>query len=313
MAYYSGLVERSTTKNNIGVWLGATLLAQTAWGAYPVVARYLQTVSRLPSMSLIALGTSIALVVVLVLFHARVQWRGMLSRRMLVFAAIVVGRGIANFLAARFTLAIYVQLITMLTPFIVALLSTAVLHEALPRYTGRALGLSMAGVWLIIGSDLLGAQQMPMENRSDWLGIGLALVGSLLLALYMLDVRRSTQKKVSAEELLVVQLTALAASGWVLSLLLGESWAPWLQVSGFDWFVFGLAAFGVLVGANIGQIGAIRHLGASLVSSTMPWRLVSALLVGGLLLGERLTSIWQWIGVALVLVTITWYLWQQRA
>lgn len=300
-------------ESNTGIWLGATLLAQTAWGAYPVAARYLQTISGLPSMSLIALGASIALVVVLALFQARVQWRGLASRQMLIFAAIVVGRGIANFLAARFTLAIYVQLITMLTPFIVALLSTAVLHESLPRYTGRALALSTTGVLLIIGSDLLGAQHMPLANRTDWLGISLALVGSLLLALYMLDVRRSTQKKVRAEELLVVQLTALAASGWALSFLLGESWQPWGELSGFDWFVFGLAAFGVLVGANIGQIGAIRHLGAALVSSTMPWRLVSALLVGGLLLGERLTSLWQWFGVALVLVTVTWYLWQQRA
>ncbi len=263
-------------------------------------------------MSIIALGTSIAFAVVAVLFRGRVQWRGLANRRLLIFAVIVVGRGISNFLAARFTLAIYVQLITMLTPFLVAGMSTAVLHEALPKYTGRALALSMLGVVMIIGSDLLGVQNMPAANRTDWLGIALALLGSLLLAVYMIVVRRSRQQQIRGEQLLVVQLAALASTGWILSFLLGESWTPWTQLATFDWFVFALGVFGVLIGANIGQIGAIRHLGAALVSNTLPWRLVSAIVVGGLLLDERLSSIWQVAGVALVLGTITWFLWQQR-
>ena len=305
-------MQRSTLDQNIWPWLVATLLAQTAWGAYPVLARYLQTISRLPSMSIIALSTSVALVIVGGLVRQRVQMRDVAWQRLILFAAVVAGRGVSNFLAARFTLAIYVQLITMLTPFIVALLSTAVLHERLPRYTGRALALSMLGVLLIIGSELTGAQTMPLDNRTDWLGISLALLGSFLLALYMLLVRRSAQHRITAETLLVVQLVALAVTGWTGSLLLGESWLPWTQLNAFDWLIFGLVVFGVLIGANVGQIGAIRHLGASLVSSTMAWRLVSAIVVGALLLDERLSSLWQVAGVVLVLVTITWYLWQQR-
>jgi drug/metabolite transporter (DMT)-like permease len=69
---------------------------------------------------------------------------------------------------------------------------------------------------------------------------------------------------------------------------------------------------GVLVGANLGQIVALRRLGAPLVSSLLAWRLVSAMVVGVLLLDERLTSPWQALGAGAVLVTITWYLWQQR-
>ena len=76
--------------------------------------------------------------------------------------------------------------------------------------------------------------------------------------------------------------------------------------------MFAVFTLGVLAGANLGQIGALRHLGAPLVSSLLGWRLVSALIIAGVLLGERLTSLWQVMGALIVLVTITWYLWQQR-
>ncbi len=276
------------------------------------MARYLQTVSRLPSMSIIALGSLIALITVGPLLLPRVQWRNLRSRRLVIFALIVIGRGVSNFLAARFTLAIYVQLITLLTPFIVALLSTLVWHEQLPRHTGRAIALGFLGVLLIVGADLFGQQNFPTANRSDWLGITLATVSSFLLAFYMIAVRRSAAHDIRGETLLLVQLFALAVSGLVLSLLLQESWQQWRTLTRQDWFIFALLTFGVLVGANLSQIGAIRRLGAALVSSTMAWRLVSALTVSAILLGERLTSIWQVMGALLVLVTVTWYLWQQR-
>jgi drug/metabolite transporter (DMT)-like permease len=78
------------------------------------------------------------------------------------------------------------------------------------------------------------------------------------------------------------------------------------------WAVFLSYVMLVVLGANGLQISALRQLGAPLVSSLMGWRLVSTLAVGMLLLGEQLSSWWQAAGMALVLVTITWYLWQQR-
>jgi drug/metabolite transporter (DMT)-like permease len=288
------------------------LLAQTAWGAYPVMARYLQTVSNLPSLSILALGSFIALIAVAILFLPRIQIADFQSKRLLIFALIVLARGVTNLLAARFTLAIYVQLITMLTPFLVALLSTMIWHERLPRYTGRALILGLVGVLMIIGVDFFNYQTMPPANRTDWLGISLAAASSLLLALYMIAVRRSTIHNIRGEALLLVQLMSLALGGFLLSLLLGESWQQWRMIGATDWFIFGLLAVGVLAGANIGQIGSIRHLGAALVSSIMPWRLVSVLAVSAILLNERLTSIWQFLGVVLVIITVSWYLWQQR-
>jgi drug/metabolite transporter (DMT)-like permease len=78
-----------------------------------------------------------------------------------------------------------------------------------------------------------------------------------------------------------------------------------------DWLVFGFICFGILLGANLGQIRSIQQLGAPLVSSMMAIRLVSALVFAALLLNERLTSGWQVLGAVVVVATITWFLRRQ--
>lgn len=306
-------MERVRDNGSNWPWIGAALLAQAGWGVYPVLARYLQTVSLLPSMSIVAFGSLVALAVVGSAFLPHVEWKAFRSRRLLLFGLIVVSRGITNFLAARFTLAIHVQLVTLLTPFLVALLSRAVLHEQLPRNTGRAIILSLLGAILLIGGGLLEFDSLPAANRSDWLGISLALASSLLLAIYMIAVRGTARYHIRGEMFLIVQLFALAFATGVLSVVLGKDWGKWSRLQPLDWLIFAALALGILAGCNVAQIGSIRHLGAAMVSSTMALRLVSALIVAALLLDEHLTSFWQFLGVILVLTTITWYLWQQRA
>jgi drug/metabolite transporter (DMT)-like permease len=112
--------------------------------------------------------------------------------------------------------------------------------------------------------------------------------------------------------MLLAQLFALSVTSGIFSLLLGEDWSQWGANQTLDWLIFVLLSLGILAGANIAQIGSIRHLGAAMVSSTMAWRLVSTLFLAALLLDERLTSIFQVLGVVLVLTSVTWYLWQQR-
>ena len=292
-------------------WVAATLIAQTGWGAYPVLARYLQTVSDLPSMSLVAMGNLLALLLLSFLILPNLNGRALRSPALWLFVLIVVGRGLSNFLAPRFTLSIYVQLITQMTPFIVAVLSTAVFHEHLPRYTGRAIVLCFIGAGLMMSGSFSGDNAAGGFTSSDWLGVGLATVSAFLLALYMIAVRRTARHHINGETLLFAQLLALGLSGLVLSFITGEDWSQWANNSPKDWLVFAALVIGVFAASNILQIGAIRHLGSALVSSTMAWRLISALVLAALLLDERLTSLWQLMGTVLVLVTITWYLRQQ--
>lgn len=241
-------------------WVLAALGAHTGWGAYPVLARYLQTVSRLPSMSLLLLGNLLVLFVLAFTVLPRVDVRAFRSRVLWVFAVVVVSRAVTNLLAARFTLAIYVQLITLMTPFIVVLLSALFLREPIPRYTGRAITLSLVGAVLMMSGDVGQGGVRLALTPTDWLGIGLAFTSSFFLATYMVIVRRTVRHDLPGEAVFTVQVVTLVGMTALLSLLLDEDWSRWQETGWADWLVFGAFSLGVLLGSNMGQIGALRHL-----------------------------------------------------
>ncbi|MFO7680898.1 MAG: EamA family transporter [Chloroflexota bacterium] len=293
-------------------WLAAALAAQLGWGAYPVLLRYAQTVSGLPGLALLAAANFMVLLIAGVLYWSPLDKRVFRLPVVWLFGLMVVVRGVTNLLATRYTLAIYAQLIYLMTPFIVALLSRIFLREALPRYLFRALSISFVGVLLVLSgslSEVGGGETAVLRN--DLLGISLALASSLSLALYMILTRRTASQKATSEGLLLVHLIALFSFSFLASLLLGEDWGHWAALGLMDWFVFGLICFGVLLGANLGQIRSIQRLGAPLVSSMMAIRLVSALVFAALLLNEQLSSGWQVVGAVVVVVTITWFLRRQ--
>ncbi|MGQ9775519.1 EamA family transporter, partial [Chloroflexus sp.] len=304
----------ATTTTRAGVswlWLTVALFAHTGWGAYPVLARYLQTVSHLPGMAILALGNVLALVVYLPFAYRHINaslWR---TPIIWLFALVVSIRAMTNLTSARFTLAIYVQLITLLTPLIVALLSKLLFRERLPPFTLPAIGLSIFGSLLIMSGDVSSGVILRLTG-SDLIGIAIAFVSACALALYMLLIPRATSAgHVSAEAMLFVQLVALTITCGAMSLLLREPWSRFAAIGPPDWIVFAAFVIFVLLGANLGQIVALRQLGAPLVSSTMGWRLIGALALAAFLLGEALQSVWQVLGAVIVLVTITVYLRRQ--
>lgn len=291
--------------------MGIALLAHTGWGAYPVLARYLQTVSDLPSMALLGIGNIIALAVYLPFAWPRIDRRFLRSWLIWVFALIVVLRATTNLLAARFTLAIYIQPITLMTPLLVALLSAGLFRERLPPLTWPAITLSLLGSLLMMSGEIgTGGVRLNL-GPSDWIGIVLALTSALCLAAYMLLVPRTVKHALPGEAVLLMQLVTLSLTSTAISLAIGEDWGRFAVIGPIDWAAFFAFVFGVLLGANLGQIVSLRRLGAPLVSSIMAWRLVATLALAALLLGEWLTSFWQVLGALLVLTTISGYLWRQ--
>lgn len=293
-------------------WMLVALMAHTGWGAYPVLARYLQTVSHIPSMALLSLGNLIAVLVYAPFALRHLDRRHLRSTALWAFALVVVLRAVTNLLAARYTHAIYVQLITLMTPLLVALLSAGLFREKLPPYTLPAIGLSLVGALLMMSGDI-GAGTLGLAlSGSDWLGIGMAIASAFCLAFYMILVPRTMKDAVPGEAVLLVQLVTLTVATGVISLIFGEDWSRYAALGGGDWAAFFTFVVFVLLGANLGQIASLRHLGAPMVSSTMAWRLVSTLALAALLLGEHLSSLWQAMGALIVLATITGYLWRQR-
>ena len=293
-------------------WLTLALISQMGWGIYPVLLRYLQVVSHIPSLSLLAAGNLVALFLVLAVRWRQIDWHIFRLPLLWLFGGLVLFRGITNLLATRYTLAIYAQLIYLMTPFTVALLSRLVLRERLPRHTFKALTLCLLGALLMMTGDLGDVGLETAVNRNDFMGISLAIASGLFLTLYMIIARYAVRHKASGESLHLVHLISLGILAGLASVVVGEDWQQWTVLQPSDWLVFGLFSLGVLLGANLLQIRSIQHLGAPLVSSMMALRLVSALLIAGLLLNERLSSGWQLLGAGLVLITLTWYLRQRE-
>ncbi len=279
------------------------------WGAYPVLARYLQTISHLPSLSLLGVANLFAMSIMLGITLIRSNLRTFRHPILWILAIVVVSRSITNVLAARFTLAIYVQLITLLTPFIVALLSATLFRDVIPPHTGKAMTLALIGALLMMSRHIGTSGIHFTLTPTDFVGIGLALGSSLFLALYMVVIRRTARQDIPGETVFVVQLVAIVGISLTLSFLTHENWQPWHQLGPKDWLVFAAYSGGVFFGANVLQITALRHLGAPFVSSLLATRLIATLIFAAGLLGERLVTIWQGVGASIVFVTVTWYLW----
>lgn len=294
------------------VWIGVALLSHFGWGAYPVLVRYLQTKSGLPALSINAAANIIVLAILAFVVLPRIDWRFFRARFAWVFGVVIILRSTTNILAPRYTLAMYAQLMTLMTPFIVALLSATFMHEQLPRYTGRALALSFVGATMMTLAASSQGVRISLTT-DDWIGIGLALTSAFFLAIYMIFTRRAFSYHATEQSLLAFQSFVLMVSMIIGGWLVGEDWSRWATIGISDWLVFLAFALLVILGGNLLQMSALRRLSAPLVTALLASRLIATLIVGALLLGEYLTSIWQFAGAIIVFITITWYLWQQRA
>lgn len=125
--------------------------------------------------------------------------------------------------------------------------------------------------------------------------------------------------------------------GAIASLIMQEDWSTCkfseispiyfsgLHLSKVGWLVWIAFAFGILLFGNLLQvkffidkliffkkIGSISNLGAPLVSTLLAFRLVSSLVFSALIMHEELNDVYQFVGAAIVLITVTAYMWFQK-
>ena len=279
------------------------LLAHTIWGSYPVVSKAL--LRSVPPFTLIAASYAVALLLSAPVLPRVLDPRALRQRGILLLLIAVVARSATNILSIRYTLAIYVQLINLLTPFAVVLLGRMVFGEGVPRRTYPALLLSTVGSGLVV----LGGGAAWRWSVSDSIGVACALASTLCLALYMLLTRRVQQMHgQSSYAVLAQQMVALEAMGLAGAWLGGESWGSWLELSASTWLLFGVFVIVNVFGGNFVQIATLRYLPTNVFTSLIGVRLISALVLAWWLLDEQFTSMWQIVGAVTVLGTVTWYL-----
>ncbi len=294
------------------VWLG--LAGQLIWGSYPVMAK--RAIMEVPKFSLLLAATSVAMGMGIWVMRREGErsWRRVAhfllhEKALWGLAIFVVLRSVTNILAIDLTRATWVQLIYLLTPFLVAILGALFFHEQTPRYTYRALLLSTLGATMVLVTDW--SDVMAGFSARDFLGLSIALVSMLALAFYYQMIRRSSRSHASNGMILFQQSMAMVGTYLALTVLTGEDWGQWLDLSSSGWAYVLWVVFGIFILGNLMQITAISGASPALITSLMPLRLISAIALGWLILGEQLTTAWQWVGAGIVLVTVSGYLWLQ--
>lgn len=275
-----------------------------------------RAILEIPKFSLLLLGTSATLLASFWLIRRSDDrpWREIFklllhSKALWGLSFFVVLRSVSNLVALEMTRATWVQLIYLLTPFMVAILGALFFGESTPRYTYRALLLSTFGATLVLIKDW--SDVFAGFSSNDIWGLTLAIFSMTALATYFQMIRRSSRGHASNGLIMFQQSLTLALTYLALTLFTGEDWSQWSAASSQALFAALLVIFGIQVVGNILQITAIGGASPALITSLMPLRLVSAILLAWIVLGERLNTPWQWLGAFIVLVTVSGYLWLQ--
>jgi hypothetical protein len=100
------------------IWVIVALGSHTGFGAHPVLSRYLQTVSDLPSMALLSCANGLVIVLSIKFILAHVNLNLLYSQFTWMLAGIIAIRGVTNIFASYLTTAIHVQVIALTTPFL---------------------------------------------------------------------------------------------------------------------------------------------------------------------------------------------------
>ncbi|NOZ49219.1 MAG: DMT family transporter [Chloroflexi bacterium] len=308
-------MNKSQAQASLWPYVGLGILAHVLIGSYPVFGK--RAIAEVPKFGLVM----IAAMAMMLTAAGIMRWREHVSRQQFMqvvreqkvlwlFSVVVAARSVTNILSISLTQAVWVSLIGILAPFPVAMLGNWVFAEPTPPFTYRAAVLATAGAVLMLVPDWssIGAG----FTASDVLGIAVALVSLLLFAVHYHLIRRSHHRHATSGMILFQQGLAMTTAFFILTVLTHEDWSAWGRASSTGW----LAVLAVIllpqVGGNLSQITAMSRITPALITSFIALRLVSALLLAGVVLGEQLVAPSQWLGAALVIVVVSGYLALQR-
>jgi drug/metabolite transporter (DMT)-like permease len=292
--------------------LGA--FANCLWGAYAPLSRTLQTRdAHLPPISLVIVLSGMAALCFFTWFLGirRIGFAWLRNKTLWLMASIVLVRALSNISATGLTTPVNNQLIGLLAPFIVALLSRFWLKDKLPPFTWLSMLLSLSGTLLVLLAGTIKVNAPAPAVGSEWwrdaAGIGLQILSTSSYASYIVMVK--LHRGLSEGPLIVSQSLLVFLVGPLVSAGLQEDWTAWAQLDGRDIALICFFGFGIFTVGAASQIWAISQLSsAALVAVFLPLRLVVTLLLSMLLLDESIEGPLQIVGTVIVLLTLAAYL-----
>jgi drug/metabolite transporter (DMT)-like permease len=186
--------------------------------------------------------------------------------------------------------------VSLVEPFIIAVLFWLVLGERLSRRTGLGLIVALAGAVVLFWPDITATTASPV----DPVGIAFLVAAPTCFAVYTL-----------AAKTLLTRYSAFAITAWTtlvaappVLLLASKPWADLLTTtSARTWAeLFYLAAFNTLIGTVLWNYGT-RHLPGAVVGAFLYLLPVVAVIAGWLVLAEPITP-WLVAGGAIMMAGV---------
>lgn len=217
-------------------------------------------------------------------------WRGVklferdgTLRAGLLAGALFAGEFICIYLGLRDTAASRLTVFLYTSPFVVALLLPRIVpSEKLRPVQWAGLTIAFAAVAFAFSEGFTG-NSTPRQLRGD----ALALLAGMLWGLTTLVLRGSKMANSSAEKTLFYQVGVTAVIAPLLSLGLGETWS--LHYSAHAWVSLGLQTVIGAFASYLAWMWMLRHYPATQLSSFTFLTPLFALVLGVVLLGEKLT------------------------
>ena len=236
-------------------------------------------------------------------------------REMGAFCVILVLRGMTNMYSTRFAPASWVQMVNLSTPIFVALISYIRGESDIPMAIIPTILASSVGSYLVISDRaIVDGDESSSSDRitsREVLGLGLALCASFFLSIYMIVIK-VTKGMIDERQLLIVSSLTLMVPTFTYSTIFEGSWvSTFAAFTAIDWAA--LIGFGVgtyAIASSLQQI-SIRRNGAPLHGALMPCRLLSSVVGGYLILGEKEKGAEGYIGLVLVGTTMAVFLWSR--
>ena len=227
------------------------------------------------------------------------------------YGALCIVRMWTNMQSTRMTAAFNIQMTALMLPFVTAALAVPILGETIHWALPPTLVASVAGTLMA----LAGQGAFSSRGSLTWLdvaGIGVQM-GSVVCSALVKIALKGSEGVLDKVELMTSQMvaTAVPMCSWAVAFdQAGLIRVTTLDAAGVACF-FGLA-IGIYIIANVTQIMATRRLGAANHSASNPLRLLSACLGSSLLLDETVDSPLGWLGIALIVASLTVYWALQR-
>lgn len=205
---------------------------------------------------------------------------------------------LSNHWAVFFTAVANVGLLINTTPVFVLLLSMLVFRERVPGLRFAALAVILAGAAFIV----VGGGDIPSLAATHLAGDLLSVLSAILYAVYLL-MTRELRARVPAVVVILSNSIVIASILLPVAIATSPRVLPY-SLRGYA-IIFALAAISQLLGHGL-MAYALRTVQAGLASITALFRPVVTVVLGWLVLGQRLGPV-QLLGAAVILGGLAWF------